>query len=80
MDGLEYQLWDAIVEFNKSDDVDLRYGTGNITHKEVKELIKLNKECDGWWHFKEYPYELVFLNTKSWIKQFNEGGGLDYDF
>jgi hypothetical protein len=51
MTGLEYNLWDAIVNGEK------KYGHGQITQDYIVQLIQISKNCNSWIYFDDETEE-----------------------
>jgi len=63
MKGLEYALWEAVLEGPKN------YGRLQIQEEHIHELKKLSDACDGWVYFDDSTEE-TFIPLAEWQKKY----------
>lgn len=68
IDGLEYSLWEAVLERKAP----FRYGFATVEPETLDDLRDLSELCGGWFHWDGMHYEPSFVTIEVWRKLFAE--------
>ena len=85
LSDLEFDLWKIILDYRCGKiKGNVSYGQSEVTIEEIKELVKLSEESNGWWAWIEGDYETisgkrqmtklygnVFIELYTWNRYFN---------